>query len=399
LARYYAKGAAGHLNMDSLPFTGEDTTWSLTPGPGPNYLPDYVPDSAATGTAWATGNKTIDERISQGPSPAVSTPGTNYKTILEYAQEAGKRVGNVSTAEITDATPAVLDSHISNRACQGPDDARSICPTETKAAGGLGSIAEQTVDHHVDVVLGGGIGRFTQPLNAGGDRTVIDSAREQGYKYVTNAAGLAAVKNLNNGPILGLFNASNMTQEYAPLIATQAGAGSEMTRCVTNNRPATEPSLSAMTQKALDLLTGAPKAAQAQKTGFFLQVEGASIDKRDHAADVCGQIGETVAFDDAVGTALSFQRAHPDTLVVVTADHAHSSQIIPTETTPTGLYATVQTIDGSPIRVAYGTAPAGGSQSHTGSEVRIAAIGPQATNVMGVTDETGLFSTMMGRNP
>ena len=69
----------------------------------------------------------------------------------------------------------MLNSHISLRGCQGPNDTRTTCPTETKAAGGLGSIAEQTVDHKVDVVLGGGAGRFLQPL-AGGTTNVIDYA-------------------------------------------------------------------------------------------------------------------------------------------------------------------------------------------------------------------------------
>jgi len=36
------------------------------------------------------------------------------------------------------------------------------------------------------------------------------------------------------------------------------------------------------------------------------------------------------------------------------------------------------------------------SQQHTGSEVRIAAEGPQAANVVGVIDETDEF-TMMAR--
>jgi alkaline phosphatase len=51
-ARCSYAGAGGHLRMDAFPFTGEQTTWSVKPGPGPTYLPDYVPDSAATGTAW-----------------------------------------------------------------------------------------------------------------------------------------------------------------------------------------------------------------------------------------------------------------------------------------------------------------------------------------------------------
>ena len=100
---------------------------------------------------WATGTKTLDERISQGPSSAIDVPGKNLPTVLERAQKQGKKVGNVTTAELTDATPAVLDSHISLRGCQGPTDADNLCKPETKAAGGLGSIAEQTVDHRVDV--------------------------------------------------------------------------------------------------------------------------------------------------------------------------------------------------------------------------------------------------------
>lgn len=69
--------------------------------------------------------------------------------------------------------------------------------------------------------------------------------------------------------------------------------------------------------------------------GFTLQAfEGASIDERDHAADICGQIGETIAFDEAIGEALDFQAAHPETLILMTADHAHSSQIIAASATP-----------------------------------------------------------------
>jgi alkaline phosphatase len=106
-ARYY-NGVGNRLNVDRLRFTGFDTTWSVKPGAGAPYTPDLDPDSASTGTEWATGRKTIDERISQGPSSAIAVPGENYKTVLEHWQAAGKKVGDVSTAEITDATPAVL---------------------------------------------------------------------------------------------------------------------------------------------------------------------------------------------------------------------------------------------------------------------------------------------------
>ena len=152
-ARYY-EGVHNPLNVDRMPLTGFDTTWSVKPAAAPPYLPDYDPDSASTGTAWATGQKTLDERISQGPSSAITVPGPNLKTVLEIAQEEGKKVGDVSTAEITDATPAVLASHVSQRGCQGPKDTATLCPTEVKGAGGLGSIAEQEIDHKFDFVMG-----------------------------------------------------------------------------------------------------------------------------------------------------------------------------------------------------------------------------------------------------
>lgn len=392
LARYYGVGAEGTLNMETLPFAGELITYGLSAGPGPEYPPNYVPDSAPTATAWSTGKKTIDARLSQGPSTAESVPGSNagYKTTFEIADKRGMRVGNVSTAEITDATPAAPSSHISQRACQGPNDTRSICPTEAKGKGGLGSIAEQQVDHLLDVNLGGGRNRYLQTLD-GSTKTVIEYAQTKGYRYVQTAAELSGVSSLSKGPVLGLFTTGNMTTEFKPLIAAPTpGAGGPTFRCDETNRPANEPSLAAMTDKAIDLLEN--------RKGFFLQVEGASIDKRDHASDVCGQIGENLAFDEAVGVALEYQRRHDDTLVVITADHSHTSQIVGANQDTPGFYATLETADGYPIRVSYATGKTPGGQTHTGARVPVAAIGPQATNVMGVRDQTDLFKTLIGRD-
>lgn len=72
--------------------------------------------------------------------------------------------------------------------------------------------------------------------------------------------------------------------------------------CTPNpKRDASVPTLAQMTEKAIDLLSSSEK-------GFFLQVEGASIDKQDHAANPCGQIGETVDLDEAVQKALEFAK-------------------------------------------------------------------------------------------
>src|SRR6478609_4138387 len=395
--RYYAKGAAGRLDMDSLPFRGDVTTYNVGPAAAPPYPPNYVPDSAPTAAAWSSGIKTLDGRLGQGPSSGVTVPGKNYETYMEIAKQRGLSTGNVSTAEITDATPAGPSAHISQRGCQGPNDTRAACPTETKAAGGLGSIAEQQADNQFDVVLGGGRARYAQPLTAGGTKNVIDYAvQDKGYKYVATEAELNGVTSLAPGQrLLGLFHDSNMTTEYQSLIASDSGAGSATTKCQPSNR-GEEPSLAEMTDKAIKLLQGNQK-------GFVLQVEGASIDKRDHASDACGQIGELVGMDDAIGIAQEFQRTHPDTLIVVSADHSHTSQIIGPTTVPRGQYTTLQTVDGAPIRIAYGTAPIAGSQSHTGATVPVFASGPRAADVTGTIDQTALFpvltNTQTGSGP
>lgn len=45
------------------------------------------------------------------------------------AKAAGLATGNVSTAELQDATPAALVAHVTSRKCYGPDVTREKCPT------------------------------------------------------------------------------------------------------------------------------------------------------------------------------------------------------------------------------------------------------------------------------
>ena len=180
-ARNYSLGAAGRFALDELPFTGAMTTYGLEPGPGPDYAIDYVSDSAATASAWSTGQKTVGNRVSQGPSSAADVPGDDHETVLEKFRAAGRLTGNVSTAEITDATPAAAASHINARDCQGPSD-MAACPTARKSASGKGSIAEQLVDNQVDVLLGGGLDRFTQPLEDASETVLGYATSTWGYR-------------------------------------------------------------------------------------------------------------------------------------------------------------------------------------------------------------------------
>ncbi|QSB22369.1 alkaline phosphatase [Curtobacterium sp. 24E2] len=391
IARNYQYGAAGRLpGLDALPLTGSYTTYSLTKDGADKGKPDYVTDSAASGSAWATGTKTYDGAIS------VDQDGAPQQTLLELAKANGLRTGNVSTAEIQDATPAVQVAHVGARSCYGPDTAS--CGTDALQNGGLGSISEQLLGARPDVTLGGGSASFSQTAKAGQwqGETLFDQAADRGYQVVSDAAGLTGVRRADQAkPLLGLFTPGNFPTRYAPTTATVGGADQAPVTCQANPaRLSTDLSLQSLTDKSIALLDRDRDRDRGKHSkGFFLQVEGASIDKQDHAADACGQIGETIDFDEAVQSALAFAKRDGNTLVIATADHAHSSQIVD-GTPPTSLSTALRTADGATMKVSYGTAGAGSSQQHTGTQVRIAAYGPGAANVVGLTDQTDTFSTV-----
>lgn len=405
VARDYAQGAGGTFSgLDALPLTGQYTHYSIDK----DGHPTYVTDSAASGSAWSTGTKTYNGAIS------VDIKGKSQQTLLELAKKAGKATGDVTTAEIQDATPAVQVAHVSNRKCYGPEETAEKCPDDALDKGGKGSITEQLLATRANLVLGGGAKTFQQTATAGQYRgkTLEVQAKERGYQMVRSADELNGVTAANqNSPVLGLFAEGNMPVRWNGPVATKGGYLEPAATCTDNpERGSSTPKLADMTKKSIDLLKGNDK-------GFFLQVEGASIDKQDHAANPCGQIGETVDLDEATKVALDYAKDNRDTLVIVTADHAHSSQIVESMTADDvqkaaddaklpvqaekdaiypGLTRVLTTKDGRPLTVSYGTSDNldAMDQGHTGTQLRIAAYGPSAANVVGLTDQTDLFFTI-----
>lgn len=381
VARNYALGAGQFFKgIDALPVTGQYTHYSLDKKTG---KPTYVTDSAASGTAWATGVKSYNGAI------GVDIREQPHQTLLEMAKAAGLGTGNVSTAELQDATPAVQVAHVTQRKCYAPSSTAEKCPTNALENGGLGSITEQLINARADVTLGGGAKSFAETARAGEwkDKTLMDQARARGYKVVTNLDEMQAVKTAGDAaPLLGLFAEGNMPVRWqGPKASHYGNIEKEPVTCQVNEkRNASVPTLAQMTTKAIDLL-------KSNEKGFFLQVEGASIDKQDHAANPCGQIGETVDLDEAVQEALKFAKADGQTLVIVTADHAHASQIIDAEEKAPGLTAALMTKDGAVMAVSYGNSDNADDQGHTGTQLRVAAFGPRAANFTGLTDQTDMF--------
>lgn len=71
-----------------------------------------------------------------------------------------------------------------------------------------------------------------------------------------------------------------------------------------------------MTTKAIEILSK-------NKNGFFLFVEGGRIDMAHHDNRAHIALDETVQFSKAIENSLSMVNSN-ETLIVVTADHAHT---------------------------------------------------------------------------
>lgn len=293
----YTTFSVGNGSKDSA--VGKDGDGKLVANPNPGKLTP-VTDSSASGSAWATGTKTYNNAVD------VAIYGNPQLNLFELAKAAGKATGNVTTAEIQDATPAVLESHSSERACYGPqgktdgtsNNASKQCLiNQLKENGGIGSISEQLLDTRADVTIGGGSKYFRQTVQGGEykGKTVWEQAKEMGFQTVENdPAAMNALQYKDGQPVLALMSDGNMPTKFNPSKATAKDPAKDAnpTVCTPNadwlgNQGS---SLKDMTKKALDLLNDNPNG---QKNGFFLQVEGASIDKQDHAGNACGQIGET----------------------------------------------------------------------------------------------------------
>ncbi|MBC7925654.1 MAG: alkaline phosphatase [Bryobacteraceae bacterium] len=318
------------LEMDKMPVSGMAMTFASD---------RLVPDSANTASTWSTGNKIMFNAMGvfpDGTDCAWRAAGRNATTLaslldnprLETLWEYLKRryeykTGIVTTADVTDATPAGEATHTGHR--------------ETRAAITLQYLENPMLAGQpaFDVILGGGIEQFEADKRAD-RRDLLAEFRAKGFTYATTATEMNAVP-ASAGRLLGLFrrgngaalNSSgiratpdgNMDVAYDKLGLTRPGSEP----VVNFNGFTDQPFLDRMTQKAIDILSG-PNGDQP----FIMMVEAASIDKQSHPNHAAGTIWDTIELDKAVGVGRAWagRRANNDTLLLVSADHDQSMHII-----------------------------------------------------------------------
>jgi len=295
--RVFSVGVDGELVMDQFPNAALSRTADA----------DHItPDSASTMTSMMTGVNANSGVIGFGPTTEFGDfngdgDGERLTTLLEQAKQRGMKVGVVSTARVTHATPAACYSHINDR-----DDESAIAlqalPTDASYNEALGS--------GLDLFLGGGRQFFvpTGVADEEGDtgsradgRDLRAEFQAAGYSYVWNADQLAGATK-HDLPLLGLFERGHMEWEY--------------------DRPSDvggEPALHELTARSIDLLEG---ACGRGRRGYFLMVESGRIDHAHHAGNAWRALTDAEELDRAIGEAVARVDLR-ETLILVTADHSH----------------------------------------------------------------------------
>ncbi|WP_083273042.1 alkaline phosphatase [Alteromonas confluentis] len=233
----------------------------------PAAVSGYVTDSAAAATALATGVKSYNGAI------GVDANKQPVESVLQRAKKLGMRTGVAVTSQINHATPA---SYLAHNESRKNYDAIADSFYDDKVNG-----------HFVaNVMLGGGTQYFVRE-----DRNLVTAFTENGYQYVEAYDELASVP--AGSDVIGLF---------AP-VGLPAALDDE-----NHHR------LSYMTEHAIKHLEN--------PEGFFLLVEASQVDWAGHANDIGSAMAEMDDMSVTVSYLHDYVAAHPDTLVVLTADHS-----------------------------------------------------------------------------
>ena len=254
------KSGHGQLAMNTLPFHATTRTCSAS---------SLVTDSAAAATAIACGEKTRNAKLGVDPG------NRRLESVAEVARKCGRKVGIVTSVTINHATPAGFYAHREHRS--------------------MGyAIGLDLIGSGFDYFGGGGLGGYADDRTAKEYKgNLYELAAKAGYKVVSTRTEFTALK-----PGCGKVFARGADGA----LPYELDAGGPVA------------TLAEFTAKGIELLDN--------PNGFFMMVEGGSIDWCGHANEAAANLTEVLGLDRAVRVALAFADRHPDeTLIVVTGDH------------------------------------------------------------------------------
>lgn len=295
LANQLSAGGTVRAHLDQGPVAYDYLIWHS------------ITDSAAAASALASGIRTYNSAINY------TLDGQPAPFLTQQVKALGKRAGVVTTKPFTDATPAAFGTQDDYR-----DDELAI--SNAMIRNGM-----------LDVIITPGHPEFG---SGGQARTphygTISSANlaglrdgSLGWTLVDSAAQLAAIgkgqqaapdKLFGLVPVASALNSRNtagQTNAYDPRVHT----GGYLPAGVV---PFVMPDLNTLSMAAIHSLAKDPD-------GFFLLIEGASVDSAAHANNLPQLIEEMLAFNRAVDAVINWietESSWDETLLIVTTDHA-----------------------------------------------------------------------------
>jgi alkaline phosphatase len=217
----------------------------------------YCTDSAAGASAYATGQKTDNRKIGVAPDH------TPLPQLPKQLQEAGYRTGVITSVNIGDATPAAFYAQVPER-----DQIREIVSSMYQAPlhllAGEGDALLELFGESFDTLRAKGSQLLTDRIRVDSDSNQVVIFPSDTFKADSSKASRQAFPNL--------------------------------------------------LEDALTFLHQPDKP-------FFLVAESGRVDGGGHSNDMKMTVDEALSLDAAVARALHFIDAHPETLLIVLADH------------------------------------------------------------------------------
>ncbi|XP_034110372.1 membrane-bound alkaline phosphatase-like [Drosophila albomicans] len=276
-----------------------------------------VPDSACTATAYLCGVKTniveigVSAAVDYNNCTASQDPVNRLTSIAEWAQNAGKSTGIVTTTTLTHASPSGAYAKTANRLWECDTDVASYGVDPTQCIDMATQLVTQVPGKNFEVMFGGGFGKFVpstiQDLHGNpGERSdgvnLLSKwqAQHPGGVLVSNRKQLLSVDTTSVSSIIGLFQ-SQLMKFHLEADETY------------------QPTLSELTEVTI-------KKLSQNKNGYFAFIEGGLIDYGNHYNKAGYALDEALEFEKAIQLAREMTDIE-DTLIVVTSDHGHTLTI------------------------------------------------------------------------
>lgn len=345
---YLIGDGMGFGAVSSLLLTSDELTgFEMAPVIGLNETGsanNYVTDSPAGGTALATGTRTCNGFLGVGPD------SVQLESILKKAQKMGKKTGIVVNTTLTEATPGAFYAGVTSR-------------KESY------KIAQQFTESGVDIAIGAGLTAF---INRPDSIDMTAVLINKGYDVYLD---WKQVINTQSEKFVGILQMSDVHRRNKPS-STKAGAADGAEVCLAAQLAASaddsdttrfsEPDLylEKASIKAIEQLSkNAPK-------GFFLMIESAIIDGYGHNNDAEGMVAEMQEFNRTLLALIDYVNKHPNTLLVVTADHETGGTAVSYKT--------------HPVNQPQGMQLSFSTKGHSGTVVPIFAYGKGAEKFAGI---------------